>query len=133
MPGLSNSHLIGLLRQMRTANRSPQRAIASGAKPAALSSRSDNDALTYALIERSVLICQRRSWPVAVIAALGFDGDRLVELSRRCDRLNIPLLKVPSKSDRPDLYYKVDGHWNASGHKFVANMLTEWLLRNGEL
>ncbi len=70
---------------------------------------------------------------MVIIAALGLDGDRLVELSRRCNRLNIPLLKVPNKSNRPDLYYKVDGHCNASGHKFVANMLIEWLLTNAEL
>jgi hypothetical protein len=46
---------------------------------------------------------------------------------------------IPAKRNRPDLYYKVDGHRNASGHRFAANRVLEaiekkpvWSI-NGEL
>ena len=37
--------------------------------------------------------------------------------------MNVPVLIVPIKQPQPDLYYKVDGHWNPSGHDFAADLV----------
>jgi hypothetical protein len=29
--------------------------------------------------------------------------------------------------DRPELYYKVDGHWNCAGHRHAAAVLAPYL------
>jgi hypothetical protein len=34
---------------------------------------------------------------------------------------------IPSKKGRPELYYKVDGHWNEAGHAFVAAQILKEL------
>ena len=35
---------------------------------------------------------------------------------------------APDKTERPEFYFKVDGHWNAAGHAFVARGVFEQLL-----
>ena len=34
---------------------------------------------------------------------------------------DVPTVTVPTKRQRSDLYYEIDGHWNDSGHDFTAN------------
>jgi len=115
MPGLSYTYMVGLLRQAIHNLHSP-------------TPRSDNDTLTYALVDRSLTICQERNWPVMFITE-GIEGERLAELERRCRRFGAPLIQVPLKRQRPDLYYSVDGHWTSSGHAYVANLLVKRLGR----
>ncbi len=127
VPGLANSHMVGLLREV-AANLHEKAA----QQPQAMTTRVDStrstesDALTYALIERSLEICQDRGWPVVLLTEK-FGGERLSELKRLCERRGVPLLPVPLRSERPDLYYQVDGHWNAAGQAYVAQKLLEQL------
>ncbi len=137
VPALPYLHLIGLVRQVasmsgeRRANRSDSRREYDSQRPVP-SSRPNTDALTYALIERSVAICQAEDWPVAIIA-VDIEGERLLELQRRCRQRSVPLIEVPTKRRQPNLYYQVDGHWNAWGHAVVADMIVEQLLTHGIL
>ena len=47
----------------------------------------------------------------------------LVQLEGLFASRGVTLLRLPGKQDRPDLYYRVDGHWNAAGHRHVAETL----------
>jgi hypothetical protein len=41
------------------------------------------------------------------------------------------MIVVSDMPTRPDMYCKVDGHWNASWHVFVAESILNWLLARG--
>ena len=130
-PGLAYSHLVGLLSQV-LAVRAPadgggesarlEPATASSTGPAPNSSTSAGDALTLALLARAIDICQSHGWPV-VGFSVEVTGDRLTRLERLFASRGLTLLRLPGKQERPDLYYRVDGHWNAAGHRHVAETL----------
>lgn len=131
IPGLANSHLIGLLRQV-WAVWAPADAEddSAGAGPAAVQSTvtevdpsaAAEDALTLALIARAIEICQSNGWPVLGLS-VEVKGARLTHLERLFASKGLALLQVRGKHERPDLYYRVDGHWNAAGHRHVAETL----------
>jgi hypothetical protein len=56
---------------------------------------------------------------------------RLTGLEKFFRGYNIPTIVIPNKQERPDLYYKVDMHWNASGHQFVADRILEGINKFG--
>ena len=85
-----------------------------------------DDRLTYRLLEEVINICRQEGWPLFAIV-IGIHGSRLAELERRFTEAEIPILRLPDKQTRPDLYYTADGHWNAKGHAFAA----ELILRHG--
>jgi hypothetical protein len=58
------------------------------------------------------------------------EGKPWVELEKIHRRYSVPLIKIPSKKERPDLYYRVDAHWDASGHAFVAQSIARKLFAN---
>lgn len=131
VPGLASSHLVGLLRQV-WAVRAP--ADAQGDTPgegavalqsavaAEDTSVAAGDALTLALIARAIEICQHNGWPVLGVS-VEVTGTRLVQLEGLFASRGVALLRLPGKQERPDLYYRVDGHWNAAGHRHVAETL----------
>lgn len=131
VPGLASSHLVALFRQV-WAVRAP--ADAQGGTPGAGAvalhstvaaedaSVAAGDALTLALIARAIEICQRNGWPVLGLS-VEVTGARLVQLEGLFASRGVTLLRLPGKQDRPDLYYRVDGHWNAAGHRHVAETL----------
>ena len=131
VPGLASSHLVGLIRQV-LAVRSP--ADAQGATPrmgtvalrstaaAEDASIAAGDALTMALIARAIDICQIKGWPVLGLS-VEVAGTRLVQLEGLFASRGVALIRLPGKQERPDLYYRVDGHWNAAGHRHVAEMM----------
>jgi hypothetical protein len=40
----------------------------------------------------------------------------------------VELITVPERTSRPEFYYRVDGHWNARGHQYVAEVIMPWVL-----
>ncbi len=121
IPGLDKSHLVGLMRQAMA-----QRAERPPADPE----------LTMALLDESIRLCAQNAWPVLMIVVEmeGPTVERLESTWRK--EMSVPLLRVPSKKQRPELYFHVDGHWSPSGHAYVAEQVAHDFLerrRVGEI
>jgi lysophospholipase L1-like esterase len=121
-PLLSRSHLVGLLRQLRFGVPVPARVDEATAPPA-------SDELTYRVLEAALSICQRHGWPVLAVL-VEIDGPRLERLQALFRSRQVTIVQAPAKKVRPDLYYRVDGHWNASGHRHVAERLLPAIARH---
>lgn len=119
IPGLSYSHLLGLARQFFSEG--------LGAGPVPVQGR-ENDPLTYGLLDSTFSLCAAMGIP-AVLLAIEVGDERLPVLKRVAERHGVPLVVAPSKWVRPELYYHVDGHWNAAGHTHVAQMILPYVDR----
>ncbi len=111
VPGLSYSYLVGLTQQAFLSVRR-----GGGEAPPG------SDRLTYRLLEEILLGCRAAGWPVLGLSA-DLEGARLEQVAELFQRLETPLVLAPRKRDRPDLYYRTDGHWNAAGHEQVARVV----------
>ncbi len=58
-----------------------------------------------------------------VFACVGAEGERAKILEQRLAALGIALVRLPSKPEASDLYYRIDGHWNIKGHNDTAQRL----------
>ncbi|MCA9249237.1 MAG: hypothetical protein KDA42_19075 [Planctomycetales bacterium] len=74
------------------------------------------------MVDRSIAICQMQDWPCAVLS-VNVRGLHLEQLRTIVFEHGIPFVEAPVKRERPDLYFKVDGHWNAQGHQHIAQVL----------
>ena len=119
IPGLAYSHLVGLARQFFSEG--------MGAGPAPGQSPV-NDTLTYALLDSVFSLCEAFSLP-ALVLAIEVGKERLPHLREIAARHEIDVVVAPSKWQYPELYYHVDGHWNAAGHAAVARLLQPYVER----
>ena len=125
IPGLSYSHLYGLVRQAMAGQSGGADAMATSVQAAAATAGvGDADRLTERLIAESVAICRSKGYPVFAIL-VGLKGERLGRVQSLFQAQRIATFTVPDKAERPDLYFKIDGHWNAAGHRFVAHEVFE--------
>lgn len=115
VPGLAYSHLIGSLRGLRSGAAEVHAPAPSGLEE----TLEPADELTWRLVEHALDECERSGWPVLVVAAALEEG-RLRRLTDLAAERAFPLVVVPSRAERPDLYYRVDGHWNLRGHAYAA-------------
>ena len=127
VPGLTELYLIGLLRQSYHAWKSR----AGGGAPDATQQgqRAVEEAemlLTYRLTEEALRICREEGWPVIALV-VGIEGQRLAGLLDVLEDYQVPGAVIPGKKYRPDLHFRIDGHWNASGHRYAAARVTELL------
>jgi lysophospholipase L1-like esterase len=129
VPGLAYSHLVGLARQAYADRTTPD---ADPASPGGRDHAFPGDELTYRLVSEVLALCTQKSWP-AVVLAIDTAGSRLKRLRTLCAEYRVPVLVPPSKTDRPELYYVVDGHWNAAGHRVVKDMLLNLIERDSLL
>ncbi|HWA38245.1 MAG TPA: GDSL-type esterase/lipase family protein [Burkholderiales bacterium] len=119
VPGLSHSHLYGLLRQAIATQRNRGAApSAPGASPPAR----DAERLTERLVEEALLLCKSRGHEVYVLL-VGIEGERRDGLLAVLRAHAVQFADAPGKAQRPDLYYRIDGHWNRAGHEHVAELL----------
>jgi hypothetical protein len=126
VPFIANSHLVGLMRQVHVPA-IMHRAASDGHSD-------DRDEVTFKLIDRAIEICEEQGWP-ALGLTVGVEGERLERLEGFFSERGVRLLGVASRDERPDLYYGIDGHWNAKGHRYAAELLLPEIrsLTNGEL
>ena len=129
IPGAQYSYLVGFAREAVSA------VMALGA-PKRTGSTSkeaeERDRLTYRLVQELLSSAEEMSWP-SVVLTVGLSDHRLRALRDLSDRYDVDLINVPSKQQRSDLYYAVDGHWNAAGHAFVADLILSWLEDNSDV
>jgi len=128
IPGLSNSHLVGLLRQVRVPT------FGSRGSSVADSPRSQRlepaDQLTINIVDKAISMCEARGWKILGLL-VGLSDAREAAVKHLFARHKAPIVVIPSKSERPDLYYKIDAHWHTGGHAFVAGRVLEALSATG--
>lgn len=138
VPGLSYSHLLSFAKQMQAELKGR---MASGPAPAsvpptrtstAAAGPDPSERLTLALLERAITICREHGWPVLMVAA-ELEGPRGEMLRALTERRGVELIVIPNKEERPDLYFTVDGHWDADGQRYVGEVLSRRLLSGTEL
>ncbi|MCP4698300.1 MAG: hypothetical protein GY862_15815 [Gammaproteobacteria bacterium] len=120
IPGLSYSYLVSLGRQIHWGT--PQQG--ANKDDSVDTGFSDAERLTFRYIEEALSICKSHDWPVLGLN-VSVEGKRLAEVKKLFSAHSAQFINVPAKEQRPDLYYIVDGHWNAAGHAFTANLLLE--------
>jgi len=105
VPGFSYSHLAGLMKQVWYLNVTLKRPVVDGG------SRRQGLDLTLRIWDEIVRISTDHEWPLLVLLVDVEDAHRDRILGFFSDR-GIPVAEAPSKEARPDLYYRIDGHWN---------------------
>jgi lysophospholipase L1-like esterase len=115
IPGLSQSHFLAALVQVARSVGRPTRQ-----DPAPLAASSGNrEVLTLRLVTEIIATARRAGWHVVVIVAdaPAAVAERIGEVARAG---SAAFVAIPPKSQRPDLYYRIDGHWNRAGHAEAA-------------
>ncbi|UCF09648.1 MAG: SGNH/GDSL hydrolase family protein, partial [Candidatus Bipolaricaulota bacterium] len=128
VPGLPYSHLVGLLRQVSLRREPPPAPQQSAEK--VRSEPSPAEQLTLRLIGEALQICREHGWLVLAVIS-DVTEPRLTLLRDLFATTDVPLVEMPRKIERPDLYYVVDGHWTTAGHALAAQRILEHLPQFG--
>lgn len=126
IPGLSYSYIVGLawaaadgrgLKQMLAG----AAAVQPVAAPQEAKGR-PSDELTYALVGASIDKAKALGADVLglFVELTGVQRTRMAEVF---EARGVKYLDGPSKPKAPDMFFVVDGHWNAKGHRKVAEVL----------
>lgn len=126
VPGLAYSHLIGLVRQIFWDRLSRRSDYDSDNQDINQYRTKLEDHLLISILEEVMTICKEEKWGILAVI-VDISGNRLTELKKFFLARNVPIIIIPSKKERPDLYYKIDGHWNTLGHRFTADQILERL------
>ena len=128
IPGLANSYLVGLARQVSWGR--PAARQESGFESSSSDDRQATRAemLQFRLLGEALAICDEHGWPVLVILG-GIPKTQLRKLEDFFVKRTVPTVVIPDKEERPDLYYRTDGHWNVAGQRFTANRVLEAIAR----
>ena len=122
IPGVSDSHLYGLVRQTYAVYAHKIKATSTDAP--GLNDYAER--LTERLVSETIALCREKGIPVYAVL-IQIEGIRLERMHSLLASQNVPYLATPSPQTRPDLHYPTDGHWNAQGHRYVAEALFEQL------
>jgi hypothetical protein len=118
VPGLSYSHVFGLVKQYWYLNSIKKRSV-----PKAGFGRRRVE-LSLAIWTEIVRICEQHHWPLLVLT-VDFKPAHEERVRRFFHDRDAPVVTAPSKDERPDLYYRIDGHWNREGHRFISRQVLD--------
>ncbi len=130
VPGLADTYLLGKLREIQVA--SPSAAGAAQQMPVDARVRAAAERFAHRLVEEAIKICKEKGYPVLMLNA-GVDGTPRQKLEALYEWYQVPHLWIPTKADRPDLYFEIDGHWNAAGHEYTAGTVIDFLREHGSI
>lgn len=122
VPGLSYLRLVGLGRQIANRPARPGAPTPEGAAVSGAPLAEPGLDLTLALIRRTVEQA-RAEGAEAVLLVVEALPALQAALEALALELGVACLGVPGKSERPELYFATDGHWNAAGHAFAVELL----------
>jgi len=125
IPGLAHSYLVGLVRQVLGSEVSVRSNADSKISLITHDQALLEEQLLFRLLEEVLSLCKKEGWPVLVIVPDDTASTQLMHLKNFLSIRDISTIVIPGKIESPDLYYKVDGHWNASGHKFAADQVLQ--------
>lgn len=130
VPCLSHSYLLGLLKQVvwSLSRQSFEDERGGMVVPMANAMLEDASRLQYLIVENALRWCRERSISTLGVF-VGMPRDAYKPLYGLFDDVGAKVVEVPGKSERPDLYFKVDGHWHSGGHEYVAGLLIDELER----
>ena len=115
IPGLAESYLFSAaLESWKPWNRWRKAPEAGGEM-----TDGDGEMLTYRLLSELLRIAETRKWRVILIE-FGLKRRQSEEIEALGSKGGATVLRIPSKAERPDLYYSQDAHWNKRGHAYVA-------------
>jgi hypothetical protein len=132
VPGLAYSYLIGFARQVFWDRRSSSPEYDSDKRRINQDGATLEDHLLISIVEEILIICRENGWDVLAVI-VGISGDRQTGLEKFFWARNVSTVVIPTKGERPDLYYRVDGHWNAPGHRYTADRILEHLKDRSQL
>lgn len=117
-----NSYLMGFAMQVAF----PVGALESeSAKDNYLVKKDRQNELLLRLFNETLELCDQQGREVIALLLVGVDGQRYDDLHAITKARDIPIIQVPDKKQRPDLYFEIDGHWNAAGHQVASEKLLE--------
>jgi hypothetical protein len=120
-PGLRYSYLVSLALMAATA--------AGIEGPSAVNNTTDlSSELTYTLVRTAV--DKALASDADVIGLLvGLTGERHARMVEIFQQRGLTCIDGPNKEKSPDMFYRVDDHWNSTGHRRAAELLLPEILR----
>lgn len=128
IPLINRTHIYGLTRQI---TRHKARHNGSRERPMAALSKRSGEELTLAITEKCFSTCIQQGWKVMFMTQ-GLLESEVAPFRHLCDECQIELLRIPTKEEMPEKYFKVDAHWTADGHRWVADQVLERLTIQSE-
>lgn len=127
VPGIAYSHLVGLTRQIEIPIVGMVKADVSPEAQAAAEARAAHEEhLMLRLLGEVVRITNEAKWQLLVVLA-DVPRKRHALLEGFFAERGVTTLSIPTKVERPDLYFKIDGHWNAKGQAYAADRVLQAL------
>jgi hypothetical protein len=123
IPGLPYSYLLGLVLMATEA--------AGMERPGSSNNTTDlpSDELTYVLV-RTAVDKALASGADVIGLLVGLTGERRRKMMKIFQQRDLTCIDGPNKQDSPNMFYKVDAHWNSTGHRRAAELLLPEILRS---
>lgn len=87
------------------------------------------DLVTYAILNQIFRYSKTHSWNMIALT-VECSPERGQKIAEIASQYGIPVIEAPRKETRSDLYYRVDDHWNAEGHKYTAQLLKDQIRKH---